>query len=83
MRATLAAIEAELSTALTVPERLASSRRLRLRLLRLRLLLAALQHADVPFPDALASFRDALQEPLPELAGAEREAAPGRCQGPR
>jgi hypothetical protein len=30
-------------------------------------LLAALQHADVPFPDALTSFRVALQEPLPEL----------------
>jgi hypothetical protein len=68
VRATLGAIEAELSAALTVPERLASSRRLRLRLLRLRLLLGALQDPDVPFPDALTSFRVALQEPLPELA---------------
>jgi hypothetical protein len=82
VRATLGAIEAELSAALTVPERLAASRPLRLRLLRLRLLLAVLQHADVSFPDALTSFWVALQEPLPELAGAEREAAPGGCQGP-
>ena len=67
VRAILGTIEAELTAALEVPERLASSRRLRLRLLRLRLLLAALHHADMPFPDALASFRDALAEPLPEL----------------
>ena len=67
VRAILGAIEAELTAALEVPERLASSRRLRLRLLRLRLLLAAFQHADIPFPDALASFRDTLAEPLPEL----------------
>jgi hypothetical protein len=67
VRAIIGAIEAELTAALEVPERLASSRRLRLRLLRLRLLLAAFHHADMPFPDALTSFRDALQEPLPEL----------------
>jgi hypothetical protein len=68
VRATLGAIEAELSTALEVPERLAISRPLRLRLLRLRLLLLAIQHADVPFSDGLASFRDALRESPPPLA---------------
>jgi hypothetical protein len=67
VRVTLGAIEDELALALTVPERFTLDRPIRLRLLRLRLLLAALQHADMPFPDALTSFRDALQEPLPEL----------------
>jgi hypothetical protein len=63
VRTSLGAIEAELALALPDPKPLTHNR-----LLRLRLLLIAVQHTDAPFPDALASFRTALQEPPPPLA---------------
>jgi hypothetical protein len=65
VRATLGAIEAEVALTLELPESepLAQSR-----LLRLRLLLIAVQHSDAPFADALASLRVTLQEPPPPLA---------------
>jgi hypothetical protein len=60
VRATLDAIEAELSAALTVPERLA-----RRRLVRLRIMLMAVVHADRAPAEALADLRDALAHLTP------------------
>jgi hypothetical protein len=63
VRATLRAIEGELALALRPPPRkLAGSR-----LLRLRLLLLAVESSDLPLEDALRSLRAALRGPPPPL----------------
>lgn len=59
----LAAVERELALSITDPRPLATSR-----LVRLRLLVLAVPHTDVPLPDALASLVVALREPPPSLA---------------
>jgi hypothetical protein len=64
VRAALGAIEAELSLALEVPDRFTLDRPVRLRLLRLRLLLADVLSTDLPLSDALADLRGQLREPL-------------------
>jgi hypothetical protein len=63
VRATLSAIEGELALAMRPPRRLAASR-----LLRLRLLLLAVESSALPLEDALRSLRAALRGPLPPLA---------------
>jgi hypothetical protein len=63
VRATLTAIERELALAMRPPRNLAGSR-----LLRLRLLLLAVESSDLPLGDGLRSMRAALQEPPPPLA---------------
>ena len=63
VRATLTAIERELALAMRPPRELAGSR-----LLRLRLLLLAVESSDLPLRDGLRSLRAALQEPPPALA---------------
>ena len=66
LRPALVAVEAELAQALTVPDRFTLDRPIRLRLLRLRLLLAAVLATDRPLSDALADLRADLAEPLPD-----------------
>jgi hypothetical protein len=68
LRPALVAVEAELALALTIPDRLAVARPVRLRLLRLRLLLAAVLESDRPLGDVLADLRADLAEPLPAQA---------------
>ncbi len=63
VRATLTAIEQELALAMRPPRELAGSR-----LLRLRLLLLAVESSDLPLGDELRSMRAALKEPPPPLA---------------
>jgi hypothetical protein len=63
VRATLNAIERELALAMRPPRELASSR-----LLRLRLLLLAVESSDLPLGDGLRSLRAALRGPPPPLA---------------
>jgi hypothetical protein len=64
VRAALGVIEAELSLALEVPDRFTLDRPVRLRLLRLRLLLADVLSTEQPLGDALADLRNQLREPL-------------------
>jgi hypothetical protein len=63
VRATLNAIERELALAMRPPRELAGSR-----LLRLRLLLLAVESSDLPLEDGLRSLRAALRGPPPPLA---------------
>jgi hypothetical protein len=62
--AVLAAVERELELALADRRWLAARRRL----VRLRILLMAVAHADRPLAEALADLRDALAELPPPLA---------------
>jgi hypothetical protein len=63
VRATLSAIEGELALAMGPPRKLAGSR-----LLRLRLLLLAVESTDLCLEEALRSLRAALRRPPPPLA---------------
>ena len=62
VRATLSAIEEELALTVRSPRKLSGSR-----LLRLRLLLLAVESSDLPLEEALRSLRAALREPPPPL----------------
>jgi hypothetical protein len=62
VRAALSAIEKELALAVRPPRTLTGSR-----LLRLRLLLLAVESGDLPLEEALRSLRVALREPPPPL----------------
>jgi hypothetical protein len=62
VRATLNAIERELALAMRPPRKLAGSR-----LLRLRLVLLAVEPSDLSLEEALRSLRAALREPPPPL----------------
>jgi hypothetical protein len=64
LRPALAAIVEELAAALQVPDRFTLDRPVRLRLLRLRLLLADVLSTEQTLGDALADLRDQLREPL-------------------
>jgi hypothetical protein len=72
MRATLSAIERELALAMRSSRKLAGSR-----LLRLRLLLLAVESSDLRLEDALRTLRAALQGPPapPARPGTRRPAA--------
>jgi hypothetical protein len=63
VRATLRAIERELALAMRPPQQLAGSR-----LLRLRLVLLAVESSDLPLEEALRALRAALRGPPPPLA---------------
>lgn len=63
VRATLSAIEGELALAMRPQRKLAGSR-----LLRLRLLLLAVESTDLCLEEALRSLRAALRGPPPPLA---------------
>ena len=63
VRATLNVIEGELARAMRPPRKLAGSR-----LLRLRLVLLAVDPSDLPLEEALRGLRAALREPPPPLA---------------
>jgi hypothetical protein len=63
VRATLSAIERELALAMQPPRARAGSH-----LLRLRLLLLAVESSDLPLEDGLRSLRAALRGPPPPLA---------------
>jgi hypothetical protein len=63
VRATLSAIEGELALAMRPPRKLAGSR-----LLRLRLVLLAVESSGLPLEEALGSLRTALRGPPSPLA---------------
>jgi hypothetical protein len=63
VRATLSAIADELALAMRPPRTLTGSR-----LLRLRVVLLAVESSDLPLEEALRSLRAALREPPPPLA---------------